>query len=168
MDDSMAIEPATFRSGMRRLGAGVSIITTTGPSGPRGLTATAVCSVGIDPPTLLCCVNRSSSAHDTIVAARILAVNILAERDRELAIRFGGAETPESRFVAARWAMLTTGSPILQTALASFDCRVTQLIDNASHTIFIAEVIAARCGEAAEPLLYFDGGYGGFKPASPG
>jgi flavin reductase len=163
MDDSMAIEPAFFRSGMRRLGAGVSIITTAGPEGPRGLTATAVCSVGIDPPTLLCCVNRASSAHDTIVAMRILAVNFLAERDRDVAIRFSGAETRESRFVAGSWTELTTGSPILETALASFDCRVTQMIDTASHTIFIAEVIAARYGEAAPPLLYFDGGYGGFQ-----
>jgi flavin reductase (DIM6/NTAB) family NADH-FMN oxidoreductase RutF len=80
-----------------------------------------------------------------------------------LAIRFGGAETRESRFVAGSWAELTTGSPILETALASFDCRVTQMIDTASHTIFIAEVIAARYGEAAPPLLYFDGGYGGFQ-----
>jgi flavin reductase (DIM6/NTAB) family NADH-FMN oxidoreductase RutF len=41
-----------------------------------------------------------------------------------------------------------------------------QVIDNTSHTIFIAEVIAARCGEAAGPLLYFDGGYGGFMAAA--
>jgi|HubBroStandDraft_1064217.scaffolds.fasta_scaffold00038_38 flavin reductase len=162
----MAIEPELFRSGMRRLAAGVSIVTTSGPDGPRGLTATAVCSVGIDPPTLLCCVNRDSSAHDTIATRRILAVNVLALADQDLASRFGGPETRESRFVRGRWTVLATGAPILETALANFDCTVADVIDGASHSIFIAEVIAARIGEAAPPLLYFDGLYGAFAAAA--
>jgi flavin reductase len=167
MEGSMAIESEVFKSGMRRLAAGVSIITTTGRDGPRGLTATAVCSVSVEPPTLLCCVNRGSSAHDTIRAAGILAINFLAEPDQGLATRFSGAETRESRFALGRWSTLATGSPILETALASFDCRVVSTIDGASHSIFFAEVIAARNGEAAAPLLYFDGNYGGFAATEP-
>jgi len=162
MEGSMAIESEVFKSGMRRLAAGVSIITTTGLDGPRGLTATAVCSVSVAPPTLLCCVNRGSSAHDTIRAAGILAINFLAERDQDLATRFSGAETRESRFALGSWFTLATGSPILETALASFDCRVVSTIDGASHSIFFAEVIAVRTGAAVGPLLYFDGAYGGF------
>jgi flavin reductase len=165
MEDSMAIAPEIFRTGMRRLAAGVSIITTTGGDGPRGLTATAVCSVGIDPPTLLCCVNRGSSAHDTIRATGILAVNFLAERDQDLAVRFSGIETRDQRFGEGSWAVLTTGSPILETALASFDCVVSRVIDGASHSIFFAEVVASRVGEDGAPLLYFTGGYGGFIAA---
>jgi flavin reductase len=167
MEGSMAIAPEIFRSGMRRLAAGVSIITTTGSDGPRGLTATAVCSVGIDPPTLLCCVNRGSSAHDTIRSTGILAVNFLAERDQDLAIRFSGVETRDQRFGEGNWGVLTTGSPILETALASFDCTVTSVIDGASHSIFVAEVVGSRCGEDEAPLLYFTGGYGGFVATEP-
>jgi flavin reductase (DIM6/NTAB) family NADH-FMN oxidoreductase RutF len=162
MEGSMAIEPEIFKSGMRRLAAGVSIITTTGADGPRGLTATAVCSVSVVPPILLCCINRNSSAHDTIRDSGILAVNFLAGPDRELATRFGGAETRESRFVQGSWITLATGAPILDTALASFDCRVVSASDGASHSIFFAEVIELRIGAAADPLLYFEGAYGGF------
>src|SRR5271168_4017298 len=98
MEGSMAIEPELFKSGMRRLASGVSIITTAGTEGPRGLTATAVCSVSVAPPTLLCCINRNSSAHDAIRDAGVLAVNFLAEPDRDLATRFSGADTRDARF----------------------------------------------------------------------
>lgn len=158
----MATASDLFKAGMRRLGGGVTLITSTGPDGPRGLTATAVCSVAVDPPTLLCCVNFTSSAYDTIRGTGILAVNILGERDRDLATRFSGAETRESRFTMGRWTELATGAPILETALASFDCRIIRVLDDASHSIFFAEVVAQRCGDEAPPLLYFGGSYGGF------
>jgi flavin reductase len=94
-------------------------------------------------------------------------VNFLAERDQDLAIRFSGVETRDQRFGEGNWAVLTTGSPILETALASFDCAVTSVIDGRSHSIFIAEVVASRCGVDEAPLLYFTGGYGGFVATEP-
>ena len=158
----MAIETDIFKSGMRRLASGVSIITTLGEDGPRGLTATAVCSVSVEPPTLLCCINRGSSAHDVIHASRVLAVNFLSAADQDLSGRFSGADTREARFTEGRWIKLATGAPILETALASFDCRILSVTDSATHSIFLAEVIEARLGPDAAPLLYFGGGYGSF------
>lgn len=157
----MASEADIFKSGMRRLASGVSIVTTLGEAGPRGLTATAICSVSVDPPTLLCCINRGSSAHDVIHESRVLAVNFLGTADQELANRFSGIDTREARFAEGRWTRLATGAPILETALASFDCRILSVTDSATHSIFICEVIATRLGPAdAAPLLYFDGDYG--------
>jgi flavin reductase (DIM6/NTAB) family NADH-FMN oxidoreductase RutF len=162
MEGSMAIEAEIFKSGMRRLTSGVSIITTLGEDGPRGLTATAVCSVSAEPPTLLCCINRGSSAHDVIHGSRVLAVNFLAAADQDLANRFGGVDTREARFTGGRWIRLATGAPILETALASFDCRIVSIMDGTTHSIFFAEVIEVRLGAEASPLLYFGGGYGSF------
>jgi flavin reductase len=158
----MAIDPALFKSGMRCLASGVSIVTSLGPDGPRGMTATAICSVSVSPPTLLCCVNRAASLHETIRASGVLAVNLLVKADQALADRFAALEAAESRFALGRWTRLRTGAPILETALAAFDCRVVETVDSASHSIFIAEVVDARSGAAAAPLLYFDGGYGDF------
>jgi len=162
MEGSMAIEAEVFKSGMRRLTAGVSIITTLGEDGPRGLTATAVCSVSVEPPTLLCCINRGSSAHDVIHGSRVLAVNFLAVADQDLANRFAGVDTRDERFAEGGWTRLATGAPILETALASFDCRIASIMDGTTHSIFFAEVIDVRLGAEAPPLLYFGGGYGSF------
>ena len=44
---------ADFRDGMARLAGAVNVITTDGAAGPAGFTASAVCSVTDQPPTLL-------------------------------------------------------------------------------------------------------------------
>jgi flavin reductase len=158
----MAVEPELFKTGMRRFAAGVTIITTTVDGIRRGLTATAVCSVSVAPPTLLCCVNRQSSAHDAILASGLFAINVLAAADRDLAERFGGTELGEARFATGEWGVLRTGAPILKTALVGFDCRMTQAIDGTTHTIFLGEVVAQSVA-AGEPLCYLGGDYGSFR-----
>lgn len=51
------VDQQTFRDAMSCMGAAVNIITTDGPAGRAGFTASAVCSVTDTPPTLLvCCV----------------------------------------------------------------------------------------------------------------
>jgi len=66
-----------FREGMSRLGAAVNIITTDGPAGRAGFTASTVCSVTDSPPTLLVCLNRSSSVYDRFADNNALCVNTL-------------------------------------------------------------------------------------------
>jgi len=162
MDRWMAIEPELFKTGMRRLTAGVTIITTILDGERRGLTATAVCSVSMAPPTLLCCVNRQGSAHDAIVASGLFAINVLTADDHALAERFGGAEPGDARFGEGEWDVLETGAPILKSAFVGFDCRVLQTFDGATHTIFLGEVVAQSIGRGGEPLCYLGGSYGSF------
>ena len=161
MDRWMAIEPELFKTGMRRLAAGVTIITTMADGQRRGLTATAVCSVSATPPTLLCCVNRQSSAHDSILASGLFAINVLTADDHVLAEQFGGAEQGEARFLSGEWGVLETGAPILKSAFVGFDCRLVQTFDGATHTIFLGEVVAQSVG-AGQPLCYLGGSYGSF------
>src|ERR1700738_2473935 len=80
-----------FRSAMSRLGAAVNLITSDGPAGRHGLTASAVCSVTDDPPTVLVCINRASASHDIFSGNRRVCVNVLGGRHEELAMHFAGA-----------------------------------------------------------------------------
>ncbi|MET4385446.1 flavin reductase (DIM6/NTAB) family NADH-FMN oxidoreductase RutF [Bradyrhizobium sp. F1.4.3] len=61
-----------YRDAMARLGAAVSIVTTDGPAGRAGFTASAACSVTDDPPTLLVCMNRASSAYVSVVGNNVV------------------------------------------------------------------------------------------------
>uniref|UniRef100_UPI001954C66C flavin reductase n=2 Tax=Enterobacteriaceae TaxID=543 RepID=UPI001954C66C len=70
--------------GMARLGAAVNIITTDGPGGRAGFTASAVCSVTDTPPTLLVCINRAASVHQAFRLNQVLCVNTLGEADAPL------------------------------------------------------------------------------------
>jgi flavin reductase len=153
------IHSADFKRGMRRLVAGVSVITTAEQGTPHGFAATAVTSVSADPtPTLLICVNTNVTCHDAIMRTGIFCVNLLAEDDAETAKRFSSAEGRERRFADVEWRSLATGAPALVEAIASFDCMITNSIPVHSHTVFIATVVdVALRGERAKPLLYADG-----------
>lgn len=162
----MTLPAEDFRAGMRHLAASVCIVTAVAPDGSRsGFTATAVCSVSAEPPTLLICANRGNGTHDVIVDAGHYAVNVLAEEDRDLANRFASNLPGEARFEQGGWTRLASGAPVLENALASFDCKLVERVDGGTHGVMFGEVIALRLrGDAAPALLYAHGDYGVFAP----
>ncbi|ASN18128.1 pyrimidine utilization flavin reductase protein F [Pantoea ananatis] len=154
-----AVEKQEYRNAMARLGSAVNIITTDGPGGRAGFTASAVCSVTDTPPTLLVCLNRSASVHPAFIQNQVLCVNTLADSHESLSNLFGGKTPMEQRFDAAEWTDLATGSPILTNALVSFDCKVTQITRVGTHDIMFCEVVALRCNDDCHGLAYFDRRY---------
>ncbi len=155
-------DTAAFKEGMRQLAAGVTIVTTAIAGERNGLTATAVCSLCVEPPLLLACVNRSASAHDPTLQSRVFCVNVLAERHLELAMRFSSPKHAHERFSAGNWGTLSTGAPVLMDALASFDCLLGQTLKAETHTVLVGRVQAVRTDPAQEPLLYSRGAFGTF------
>jgi flavin reductase len=97
------LQKADYRNAMARLGAAVNIITTDGPAGRAGFTASAVCSVTDEPPTLLVCLNRSASVYPAFKANGVLCVNVLAAGHQSLSTLFGGRTPMDERFAAGRW-----------------------------------------------------------------
>ena len=160
----MSIDTQSFKTGMRRLAAGVCLITTEEADGARsGMTATAVCSVSAEPPTLLCCINRQYSSYAMIRRAGIFAVNVLALDDRPLADQFARPIPSSEKFSLGLWRQLLTRAPVLESALVGFDCRLAQSVEVGTHGILFGEIQAVHTrAVAAKPLLYAHGSYGGF------
>jgi flavin reductase (DIM6/NTAB) family NADH-FMN oxidoreductase RutF len=163
--DLPCVDAGEFRAAMRELAAGVTIVTAGTADGRRGLTATAVCSVSADPPTLLVCVNRSTEGHAAIAQSRAFCVNVVGAEQRSLAERFAGRDGTHGaeRFAFGRWDRLVTGVPVLGDAVAAFDCRVIEALSWTTHTIFIGAVAATRVSPARPSLIYRAGA---FAPAS--
>ncbi|WP_029352328.1 flavin reductase family protein [Bosea sp. 117] len=153
------VDPVQFKQGMRRLAAGVSVITTIDGEQPHGFVATSVTSVAADPtPTLLVCVNRNVSCHDLIDRTRSFCVNLLAEPEVELARAFSSTENRHLRFSTHEWRPLATGAPALVGALASFDCELTEKVSVHTHSIFLGKVIDLVLSEGPlHPLIYAGG-----------
>lgn len=155
-----------FRQAMRQLAGGVSVITVGSDNDRTGLTATSVTSLSSDPPTLIVCVNLSSSSWRLLDRHGRFGVNFLGDRHRFVADRFAGrgGEKGVERYAEASWETLVTGAPILEGALASLDCEVDEVIVRHSHAIVIGGVVAARVGQTGSPLVYWHGSYGAFSP----
>jgi len=159
-----------FKQAMRHLAGGVTIIATEHEGCRAGLAATAVCSVLADPPTLLVCINSGASAHDPIRASGRSSVNLLASGQNGIARGFSG-ETGlkgEERFAAGEWSPLVTGAPVLDGALVSFDCYVTEVVRMATHSVFFGAVMGVSSRTVAKPLIYAHGTYGNFSPEGAG
>jgi flavin reductase len=149
----------TYRNGMASLAAAVNLIATDGPGGRSGFTATAVTSVTDDPPTLLVCLNRASSATPAVLENRVVSVNALAPGHEAVSSLFGGKTPMEDRFAAARWTFGQTGAPLLEDALVSFDCEVTETLEVGTHFILMCRVVDVKAGEREAALVYFRRAY---------
>lgn len=156
---SQPVDADQFRLGMRTLAAAVTIITSSSAGHRHGMTATAVCSVSAEPPTLLVCLNKATATHGAVAKSGAFCVNLLRAEDWELSTAFSGAQSGESRFKSREWTRLTTGSPVLIEALASFDCRVVKTMVQGTHSVVFGRVEQVLFGKKGKPLLYADGHY---------
>ena len=146
---------------MRRLAAGVTIVTT-GLDGQRaGLTATSVSSLTAEPPRLLVCIHRDADTHTLILRSRAFAVNVLVPAQRALAVHFGRRDATQrgDKFARGAWVRGSTGVPVLSGAAASFECGLVQAVEAGTHSIFIGEVEATHFGEQSQALIYHDRTY---------
>ncbi|HED1543033.1 TPA: flavin reductase [Kluyvera cryocrescens] len=149
-----------FRNAMAQLGSAVSVITTDGPAGKFGFTASAVCSVTDQPPTLLVCMNRNSFAHAHFKQNGTLCVNVLSSDHQALSGVFANASLrSEERFCHDSWQVMASGAPVLSSAVASFDCLIDDCHEVGSHSVFYCRVQAIRSSEQPRGLVYFNRRY---------
>ncbi|MCP8939989.1 flavin reductase [Alsobacter sp. SYSU M60028] len=156
----MTVDATEFRAAMSRLGASVSLITTDGPAGRGGMTASSVCSVTDQPPTLLVCINRNASTYRAVRRNLAVCVNILAPRHVDLSRRFSTAQlSAEQKWSGVEWKTLATGAPALADAAVSLDCRVSMVKHMGTHGVFFCEVVDVSFSATTEGLIYFDRAY---------
>ncbi|CAI9119876.1 flavin reductase [Brytella acorum] len=161
MTKPISTDAPTFREAMSLLASAVTIITTDGPGGRHGFTASAVCSVSDTPPTLLVCINRDGKTHPHVMAHGRIAINVLAESHDSLSNQFADSRLDmTARFATGDWQTGTTGLPILRDALATLECRISETRDIGTHTVVFAEVDVVTLPKTANRgLVWFRRGY---------
>ena len=155
------VDVAPFRDAMCRLGAAVHVVTTDGPAGKTGFTATAVCSVSDSPATLMICLNRTATSYPVLRGNGVFCVNTLRAGEEIIADIFAGRTkiARERRFDNGTWSTLATGSPVLMSAVVAFDCRVREVKSVASHDVYFGIVEALHSGPPGAALVYHDRAY---------
>jgi flavin reductase (DIM6/NTAB) family NADH-FMN oxidoreductase RutF len=155
--EEMPISPGVFKKSMRLLAGGVCIVASAKDGERLGLTMTAVCSLTLDPPTLIVCVNRDAGAHAMMRLTRRISVNLLGADHVELAELFSSSSFKGAeRFDCAKWNDMESGVPALADALAVLDCEIIEEKAVGQHTVFFCKVKAARLQPEKEPLVHFN------------
>jgi flavin reductase (DIM6/NTAB) family NADH-FMN oxidoreductase RutF len=153
----MAIDRTELRRVMGHFATGVTVITTRGDDGRAyGLTANSLCSVSLEPPLLLVCVDKRAESHAVFEKSGVFAVNILGHEHEELSRRF--AVSGGEKFVDVEHRSGTTGAPLLDGVLGVVECRIVAVHDAGDHTIYIGEVEHLETA-SGDPLLFFRGKY---------
>lgn len=148
----------TLRDALGCFATGITVISALSASGePAGLTANSFTSVSLDPPLLLVCIAKTSTALKTIEAVEHFAVNVLCSDQQAISMAF--ARPMEDRFSEVDWTVGHHGTPILSGALANFECARHDLFDGGDHIILIGRVERATYDTHGDPLLYYRGLY---------
>ncbi|MEA2251170.1 MAG: 4-nitrophenol 2-monooxygenase / 4-nitrocatechol 4-monooxygenase, reductase component [Solirubrobacteraceae bacterium] len=150
-------DPQLFREVVGRFASGVAVITTSRDGDDLGMTASAMCSLSLEPPMVLVCVNRRVPTRAAVSASGVFAVNILEEDQAQTAIHFA---TPQAdKFAGVSVTRGVLGCPLLDGALAWLECRVAEEVAGGSHSVFFGAVERARA-RGGNPLAYFRGNFG--------
>ena len=156
---------AAFRRALGQFATGVTVITTRAPSGALiGITASSFNSVSLDPPLVLWSLATKSASMPVFRDNSHYVVNVLAASQLELCKRF--ATVKGDRFAGVSHAAGDSGMPVLDGAIAWFECHNRSRYDEGDHVIFVGEV--ERCGvhpdaEHVAPLVFHGGAFHALK-----
>jgi flavin reductase (NADH) len=155
MTASYTATPAGFRSLMAGFPTGVAVITTFGPDRePRGMTCSSVCSVSVQPPTLLVCVRTDSPTLTGMLGSGEFTVNLLHHRARAVAELFASGDP--DRFDRVEWVVSPVfgGPHLVRDAHAIADCRISRRQQVATHVVVFGEVMHVTLQPGGQPLMY--------------
>ena len=155
-----AVDSKEFRNVIGHFMSGVTIISTHFDGVDYGMTASSVCSLSLEPPMVVVCLNRQIPTQTAVSNAGVFAVNILSEKQGWLAERFGSRR--DDKFDAVEVVRGNSDVPVLAGSLAHLRCRVVEKVEAGTHTVFMAEVTEVFSDDG-RPLAYYRGAFGRFE-----
>lgn len=160
--ESGSVTPRELREAMGRFVTGVCVITTVADGHDVAMTANSVTSVSLDPPLILACVARTARFHRAIVGSPSWGVSVLDAGSLEISDRFARPGRPRigQLDLIGHHRGTATGVVLLDSAVASLECRTEAVHPGGDHSIVVGRVVATHChGEASNPLLFHAGAY---------
>lgn len=150
-------DPARFRAAMGMLPTGVTIVTASGPGGPAGATANAVCSLSIEPMLMLACLDRGSRTLLAVQAANRFGISVLHAGQEGIARAFATKAPPAEKWEGVAWSD-RDGIPAIDGALVWVGCELHDVIAGGDHVIVTGEVTDLAT-TAGDPLVFHSGAY---------
>ena len=153
----MPVTSDEFRSALSRFPSGITVVTTRDSEGRfHGITVSAFCSLSLEPPRVLVCIEKTTGSHEALLESQAFIVNMLNSDQREMSERF--ASIIENKFDGMDLVTGLDGIPLLLGCIANLECRVTNSFDGGDHSIFVGEIEKAAVHDG-DPILYSRGGY---------
>ncbi|HLM01218.1 MAG TPA: flavin reductase family protein [Pyrinomonadaceae bacterium] len=154
---SLKISKDEFRAALGRFASGVTVVTTKDVENRlHGITVSAFCSVSLEPPLILVCIDKDAGSHHAFKESGAFVVNILREDQQYLSDRFASQLPDKFDGVSCRAGIRHL--PVLEDALVNLECRLVNAYEGGDHTIYIGEIVVSTVNDG-KPLIYFQGEY---------
>lgn len=123
-----------------------------------GFTAAWVMQVSFDPLLLALSINPGNASYPLLRTGGGFTVSVLRQGQLELARRFGTQSGRDhDKLAGLRWRPGRKGAPILEDALAYFECELTGTMPSGDHELVLGRVIdGGILTHDAEPMAYAD------------
>lgn len=153
----MPVNSDNFKAALSCFASGVTVVTTR-DSGDKlhGITVSSFCSVSLDPPMVLICIEKTTGSHYAFGESGAFVVNILGEAQSPISEHF--ATTLDEKFDQVEHTLNQDGVPVLTGAIATLRCKLRHSLDGGDHSIFIG-LVEDVLVNGGQPLIYFDRNY---------
>lgn len=156
-------DAADYCRALAQFATGVVIVSAADPMGePVGLTVNSFNSVSLDPPLVLFSVARTAFSLPVLARAEGYSISVLSSAHEGLSRRFG-TTLGERKWAATPYVLGRFDAPLIEGALARFECRPYAVYDGGDHIIFVGRVVTFEMDERRRPLLFFRRGYHGLE-----
>jgi flavin reductase (DIM6/NTAB) family NADH-FMN oxidoreductase RutF len=153
----MPIDQRELRDAFGRFATGVTVVTVNHAGEPAGLTANSFSSVSLDPPLVLWNLALSADCFEQFEAADHFAINILNRDQDSISTRFATKDV--DKWAGTPYRTGVTGAPVIDDAIAVFECKVYARHPGGDHVIYVGEVIEVHVNNDAPPLGFHRGRY---------
>jgi flavin reductase (DIM6/NTAB) family NADH-FMN oxidoreductase RutF len=141
---------------MARVPAGVVVISARTENGYRGLTASSLASISVDPPMVLVGLEHEAATRAAVAEAKAFNVSVLTRSQEFIADRFAGrAPAIDPRWEGVPHHLGANGIPLIDGCAAWLECRLVEIHSAGDHDICLGEVTAATAG-SGDPLILWD------------
>ena len=148
----------SFRGALGTFVTGVTVVTTDSAEGPVAIVANSFASVSLDPPLVLWSPAKASKRFEHFAGSRRFAVHILSADQRDICAAIIKSKTAISDIPMH---LSHCGMPIIEGALATFECNLEATHDAGDHVIVVGEV--TKCHhQPGDPMVFHAGRYGKF------
>ena len=157
-----AFDPRLLRNALGSFATGVTIITAAGEEGVRvGLTANSFSSVSLNPALVSWSLANHAPSMPVFQNCSHYCIHILKRSQQDIAIRF--SQSRDDKFDGVNLSEGLGNAPMLDDALAIFQCRNSYRHLGGDHIIFLGEVEKFELHEGA-PLIFHGGRFADLSP----
>lgn len=144
-----------FKSAMRALPAGISIVTSGTGEAVCGIVVSSLTSISAEPPLVGFFINQSSSCQATLLQNGRFVANVIGDGHEDVMMAFVKRPQGPDRFAVGNWRAGFGSLPVLADAIASMECEIVFTQAIGTHRLVVGKIRRVTRGEAS-PVVHFN------------